>query len=591
MANYNVTITDEGAALLATVIATQGTITFTEARLSDTNYDGAAQTLTENTFAGTFLTTTVSASKNSATELKASAIFHSSGVTEPHDMYSLGIIGTDGNTTALVCVLTTTNPDNVEPTDSLSSTYTFNAFIGVSSTDNITVTGTAAGIVYDTDSIDVLADVDAPSPSNSDLLIYNGSTSKWTAQANPFTKPNLLKNGWFTVNERGFSSLVGFTTQETVNGWTFNSNASGVNAAVTYTSGILTLSDSAYVEQRVGSDKATALTGKTLTMSAKLSDGTIYSGTVTNFDPTSDATFYNDTEPTLAYKASLNAFRIVVHASETVAFRAIKLELGSISTLANDVEPNKNVEIIKCQNPLRVVGTPNVYRGQEITLNADFWARLDDGSFENQQVGDTITINGRKYTLAHANYWLHTGDVECTANHWLVISPNMGNAKMNSDNSTAGGYLGSGFRSGTNHDSTSNTALTDALATIKSDFGASHILSHREFLDNAITGGYPSSGAWVDSEAELISEIMAYGNRFFDPSTNLGATIPALYSIDKSQLALYAQRPDLLTDSSHWWLRDVVTALTFARVNADGSARFGYAADSFGVRLAFGIKA
>ena len=235
--------------------------------------------------------------------------------------------------------------------------------------------------------------------------------------------------------------------------------------------------------------------------------------------------------------------------------------------------------------------SPNLYRGKALTLDADFWARISDGSFKEQFVGDTLTLNGRKYTLAHANYWLHTGDTACETNHWVVISPNMGNAKMNSDNSTTGGYLGSGFRSGTNHDNTSNTALADALATIKSDFGAGHILSHRAYLDNAVTGGYPSAGAWVDSEAELMSQIMAYGNRFFDPSTNLGATIPALYSIDKSQLALYAQRPDLLTDRSYWWLRDVVSAAYFAFVASNGYAASLSASNSFGVRLAFGIKA
>ena len=236
-------------------------------------------------------------------------------------------------------------------------------------------------------------------------------------------------------------------------------------------------------------------------------------------------------------------------------------------------------------------GAHNRYRGKALTIDADFWAHISDGTFENQFVGDTITINGRTYILAHANYWLHTGDYECRANHWTVISPNMGNAKMNSDNSTAGGYLGSGFRSGTNHDSTPNTALADAIATIKSDFGASHIMQYRAFLDNAVTGGYPSSGTWVTSEAELMSQIMVYGNKFYDPSTNLGATIPTLASIDKSQLALYAQRPDLLTDRSDWWLRDVASAAYFALVDYTGNATCYYASDSLGVRLAFGIIA
>ena len=260
---------------------------------------------------------------------------------------------------------------------------------------------------------------------------------------------------------------------------------------------------------------------------------------------------------------------------------SVDTDLGTLSTNVtkiSDTLPNN-------------AGAHNRYRGKALTIDENFWAHISDGTFEDQFVGDTITINGRTYILAHANYWLHTGDTDCTANHWVVISPNMGNAKMNSDNSTTGGYLGSGFRSGTNHDSTPNTALADAIATIKSDFGASHILSHREYLDNAVTGGYPSAGAWVDSEAELMSQIMAYGNRFYDPSTNLGITIPAIYSVDKSQLALYAQRPDLLSDRSDWWLRDVVSAVSFAVVNGSGLAYYLAASPSYGVRLAFGIKA
>lgn len=444
--------------------------------------------------------------------------------------------------------------------------------------------------LHGTDGINALADVSASSPSDSDLLIYNGSTSKWTAQANPFTKPNLLENGWFTVNQRGassYSTIYG----ETVDDWLIMGN----DTTVAVSSNGITLSRSslgtAYLRNIL---KSTYVHGKTVTASVKLQDGTILHGTDTfpSTATTVDINMSADVGVRLGISGSNETyFQLMSLQGNAINVRAAKLELGSISTLANDTEPNKNVEIIKCQNPLRVVGTPNIYRGQEITLNADFWARIADGSFENQQVGDTITINGRKYTLAHANYWLHTGDTACETNHWVVISPNMGNAKMNNDNSTTGGYLGSGFRSGTNHDNTSNTALADAIATIKSDFGASHILSHREFLDNAVTGGYPSSGVWVDSEAELMSQIMAYGNRFYDPSTNLGTTIPILYSVDKSQLALYAQRPDLLTDRSSWWLRDVVSAAYFAYVIDAGYARFNNASNSFGVRLVFGIKA
>ena len=418
MANYNTVITNEGAALLASVIANHGTITFTDLKLSENDYTGQETTMTAGTFDGVFADVVVASSIVDITTIKVSATVHGYNISGDHNLYALGVIGTDGNTTALIAICTTTNPDVLRDN---SSTYAFNINLTVSSTSDITVVGTTAAVLYDIDVVDTLT-----------------STA---------TNKPLSANQGRVLNER----------------------------------------------------------------------------------------------------------------------------------ISNLIPDN--------------AGAHNRYRGKALTIDADFWSHISDGTFEDQFVGDTITLNGRTYTLAHANYWLHTGDTACETNHWVVISPNMGNANMNSDNSTTGGYLGSGFRSGTNHDNTSNTALADALATIKSDFGASHILSHRAYLDNAVTGGYPSAGAWVDSEAELMSQIMAYGNRFFDPSTNLGATIPALYSIDKSQLALYAQRPDLLTDRSYWWLRDVVSAAYFARVTGDGDAYYLDASYFLGVRLAFGIIA
>ena len=163
MGNYNVTITNEGAALLASVIANQGTITFTEARLSSTNYVGQEQTLTEGTFSGTFLTTTVWASVVSAypNEIRLQTKFSTDWIYAPYDMYSVGIIGTDGNTTALVCVLTTSNPDRVEPSDGMGNYYNFRTILTVSSTSDITVVGTTAAVLYDTDIVDNLTTADA----------------------------------------------------------------------------------------------------------------------------------------------------------------------------------------------------------------------------------------------------------------------------------------------------------------------------------------------------------------------------------------------------------------------------------------------
>lgn len=53
--------------------------------------------------------------------------------------------------------------------------------------------------------------------------------------------------------------------------------------------------------------------------------------------------------------------------------------------------------------------------------------------------------------------------------------------------------------------------LANAKTIINSAFGSA-VLTHREYLTNAVTNGYPSAGAWFDSNVELPNEIMIYGS-------------------------------------------------------------------------------
>lgn len=156
MASYNTVITNEGAALLASVIANQGTLTLSEMRFSTTDYDGVEATLTVGTFAGVFITAAASGSVVDATTIKVGSQFDNSGIVGDHPLYSIGIVGTDGNTTALIAVCTTTNPDIIRAALTGVSTYAFNVNLAVSSTLNIHVYGTTAAVIYDTDVIDNL---------------------------------------------------------------------------------------------------------------------------------------------------------------------------------------------------------------------------------------------------------------------------------------------------------------------------------------------------------------------------------------------------------------------------------------------------
>lgn len=195
--------------------------------------------------------------------------------------------------------------------------------------------------------------------------------------------------------------------------------------------------------------------------------------------------------------------------------------------------------------------------------------------------------SSRKYIVGDINYRLRCGDTPLNTPHVLMFPErSMYTAKMNDTNTTAGGYAGSKMRT---------TNLNTAKTIIKGDFGNDHVINHRNLFVNVITSNYPSAGAWFDSDVDLMNECMIYGSYIHSPANYLGATIPYLYTIDKSQIAAFRLCPDLiscLNDDgvrAYYWNRDVINALYFGYVNG-GSSDCGNASAALGVRPAFLIK-
>ena len=56
---------------------------------------------------------------------------------------------------------------------------------------------------------------------------------------------------------------------------------------------------------------------------------------------------------------------------------------------------------------------------------------------------------------------------------------------------------------------------------------------------------------------------------------------------EKTQLALFKLRPELITNRGNWWLRCVVSSTNFANVNSTGNANNNNASNSNGVRPDF----
>ena len=217
-------------------------------------------------------------------------------------------------------------------------------------------------------------------------------------------------------------------------------------------------------------------------------------------------------------------------------------------------------------------------------------AAIAAGTFDDMYVGDYWTIGGVNWRIAHFDYWLRCGDAECTKHHAVIVPDTIlyaaqmhktasGNYEAGAANTTEGGYIGSHMY---------RESLEAAKTMAAEAFGGEHILTHRELLVNAVTNGKPSGHAWYDSTVELMNEPMVYGSYIFTSACD-GTTISYRYTIDKSQLALFAIRPDLIGNRAGWWLRDVVSGAGFANVAWYGYANCGDASHAIGVRPAFGI--
>lgn len=225
-----------------------------------------------------------------------------------------------------------------------------------------------------------------------------------------------------------------------------------------------------------------------------------------------------------------------------------------------------------------------VYRGKNLgsAVTAAQWAAIQAGTFEDLFIGDFWEIGGVNWRIAAFDYYYNTGDVLCTTHH-VVIVPDLPlyNNVMNDTNTTVGAYVGSKMYT---------EGLNTAKTTINNAFGSAHILNHRQYLKNAVTGNYESGGAWYDSTVELMTEQNVYGGKIFSNCLQ-GTNWARLSTIDKSQFPLFAHRPDMISNGSGTFLRDADSAETFCFVNVNGTAEHAYASAAHGVRPAFSIKA
>lgn len=222
-----------------------------------------------------------------------------------------------------------------------------------------------------------------------------------------------------------------------------------------------------------------------------------------------------------------------------------------------------------------------IFRGKNLgtTLTLEQKAAIQDGSFKDLWLGDYWVINGVNWRIVDFDYWYNLGNPKFTKHH-LVIMPDTAlySAKMNDSSITTGGYVGSLMY-------TAN--LETAKTTIAEAFDSA-VLTHKDYLINAVTSGYPSNGAFTDSMVELPNECMIYGSFISSPG-DPGTGNVKRYTINKTQFSLFRVAPKYILAGDGYWLRDVASNMHFARVDAFGAAQITGAANSYGVRPVFAI--
>ena len=156
-----------------------------------------------------------------------------------------------------------------------------------------------------------------------------------------------LGDGVFPINQRGQTSYAG--------GYGIDRWRCWQASTVTLTAAGLTFATGANSDglfQYFPKGKVESLYGETVTASLLLTDGTLYTATGTASADCWIATSFSGGYFGYICNGTEANFRISLNANQSKSIKAVKLELGSVSTLANDIPPDFGAELAKCQRRL-----------------------------------------------------------------------------------------------------------------------------------------------------------------------------------------------------------------------------------------------
>ena len=221
----------------------------------------------------------------------------------------------------------------------------------------------------------------------------------------------------------------------------------------------------------------------------------------------------------------------------------------------------------------------HIYRGLDLgTFNDTYEQAIQDGTFDNEYIGDTFTMGGHKYTIGGFNYKYGHENNQDLDNHILMVTDILSDHCMNPSNTTNGGFAGS---------SMFKDELPKVEAQLKSDWG-DHLLPFNSYLSTSIdSNGAPNQGAWFNLTANLMNSTMVFGT---PQCSNNNNGMKYNMGDEDDILPLFKLHPKAIVSSHSWWLRDVYTSEDFARVDGGGGAYWNGALNVEGVRAFFLIN-
>lgn len=222
------------------------------------------------------------------------------------------------------------------------------------------------------------------------------------------------------------------------------------------------------------------------------------------------------------------------------------------------------------------------YYEQGGTLTERTYKATSDTEPQSGKVYCTKQTKTENITLMFAgfDYYYNMGDTALTTHHAVLIPRTSfaTAAKMNSTNTTVGGYYNSEMH---------QTTLPCYAASLKTALN-NHLLSHRTILPNAIGASIPSmagaglSGAsnawaWETVELQLMNEVQVFGTTVWSSSAyDVGC--------DNKLLPVFKFINPIQFGRSYYWLRSVVSSTTFAYCYNHGYASSNYASGAVAVR-------